>query len=254
MAAGGAELGVDVSVLVDHTDEDARRHDGRDYTGGRIAASRQTSEAWGSESCYNCRMTPPASVMTFGDHGFADVSTTYHLNDLLREEGLLDVSGSGAITRRRAWAAGNGGSAHVYVLDGAAPTTVDRLRERFAALPGVEALGPERFRDLGLPAPRWDSMQGDSSSLPATALLHRHPTKKRPRARPCTGRPRHFPSFAPLGAAFVMAGLGVRANVELGAISMLDLGPTAPRASSASTSRVPRVSPSSRRSPTAPRT
>jgi predicted AlkP superfamily pyrophosphatase or phosphodiesterase len=170
-------------------------------------------------------------VMAFGDHGFADVSTAYHVNDLLREEGLLEVNGSGAITRRRAWAAGNGGAAHVYVLDGAAPTTIDRLRERFAALPGVDVLGPERFRDLGLPAPDADSMQGDLVLAAADGFFFTgHPTQdaaaRAPVYRAAHG---HLPELPALGAAFVMAGPGVRAGAALGAISMLDLGPTAAR-------------------------
>jgi predicted AlkP superfamily pyrophosphatase or phosphodiesterase len=170
-------------------------------------------------------------VMAFGDHGFVDVTTTYHVNDMLREEGLLEVNEAGAITRRLAWAAGNGGAAHIYALDGAAPTTVDRLRERFAALPGVDVLGRERFADLGLPAPGSDSMQGDLMLAAHDGFFFTgHPTQeiaaRAPVYRAAHG---HSPELPPLGAAFVMAGPGIRAGLKLDAVSMLDLGPTAAR-------------------------
>jgi hypothetical protein len=51
------------------------------------------------------------TFMVFGDHGFVDVDTTYHANQILREERLLDVGAGGVVTRRRAWVAANGGSA-----------------------------------------------------------------------------------------------------------------------------------------------
>jgi predicted AlkP superfamily pyrophosphatase or phosphodiesterase len=171
------------------------------------------------------------AVMAFGDHGFAEVTTTYHLNDLLREEGLVEVNGAGAVTRRRAWVAGNGGAAHVYVLDGAPPTTLDRLRERFAALPGVAALGPDRFRDHGLPAAGADATQGDLVLAADDGFFFTgHATAEAAARAPVyRGAHGHLPDLPPLGAAFVMAGPGVRAGAALDAISMLDLGPTAAR-------------------------
>ena len=171
------------------------------------------------------------AVMAFGDHGFADVATTYHLNDLLREEGLLEVDAGGAVTRRRAWAAGNGGAAHVYVLDGAAASTLERLAERFAALPGVDVIGRDRFADLGLPEPAPDSMQGDLVLAAADGFFFTgHATEeaasRAPVYRAAHG---HLPDLPPLGAALVMAGPGIAAGARLDAVSMLDLGPTAAR-------------------------
>ena len=117
------------------------------------------------------------------------------------------------------------------MLDGAAPTTADRLRERFAALPGVDALGPERFRDLGLPAAGTDSMQGDLVLAAGDGFFFTgHSTAEAAARAPVyRGAHGHLPELPPLGAAFVMAGPGVRAGATLDAISMLDLGPTAAR-------------------------
>jgi predicted AlkP superfamily pyrophosphatase or phosphodiesterase len=171
------------------------------------------------------------TLMVLGDHGFVDVDTTHHLNQILRDERLLDVDRHGTISRRLAWAAGNGGAAHVYVLDGAARSTVDRLRERFAALPGVDVLGPERFRELGMPEPRPDSMQGDLMLAAADGVFFTgHPTPEAAAAAPVYRAAHgHAPSLAKLAAGLVLAGPGIRAGARPREVSMLDLAPTAAR-------------------------
>jgi predicted AlkP superfamily pyrophosphatase or phosphodiesterase len=170
------------------------------------------------------------TLMVFGDHGFVNVSTRHHLNQVLREDGLLDVRG-GEIARRHAWVAGNGGSAHVYVLDGAPRTTRERIAERFRAFPDLDVVEPDQFAALGLPAPASDSMQGD---LILTAhdgvLITGHATAEAAAAAPVLRAAHgHAPSLPPMGAGFLMAGPGVREGVRLDAVSMLDLAPTAAR-------------------------
>ena len=136
------------------------------------------------------------TLMVFGDHGFVEVTTTHHLNQLLREEKLLEVDGRGQITRRQAWAAGNGGSAHVYVLDGAPRATVDRLAERFGALPGVSVLGPDRYTRMGCPRRRRARCRATSCSPETTASSSPGMPPPRPRpprrysSRPTATRPR----------------------------------------------------------------
>jgi hypothetical protein len=171
------------------------------------------------------------AIMVFGDHGFADVHHTYHLNAILAEEGLLAVDGHGAVTRRLAWAAGNGGAAHVYVLDGAPRTAGERLRERFGVIPGVEVLGPERYADLGLPQPGPGSAQGDLMLAAADGVFFTgHPSAEAAARAPVyVAAHGHLPHLERLGAAFMMAGPGVREGAALGDVSMLSLGPTAAR-------------------------
>jgi arylsulfatase A-like enzyme len=172
-----------------------------------------------------------AAVLVFGDHGFAEVRHTHHLNQVLREEGLLEVDARGQVTRRRAWAAGNGGAAHLYVLDGAPRGTADRLRERFAAIPGVEVLGPERFPDLGLPAPGPGNCQGDLVLAAADGVFFTgHPTEEAAARAPVyLGAHGHLPHLERLGAGLVMAGPGLREGAVLPAASMLSLAPTVAR-------------------------
>jgi arylsulfatase A-like enzyme len=171
------------------------------------------------------------TLMVFGDHGFVNVDTRHHLNQVLREEKLLEVNGRGEITSRRAWAAGNGGAAHVYVLDGAPRTTVARLAERFGALPGVDVIGAERFPALGLPAPSPGSMQGDLMlAADDGVFLTGHATEEAAAGAPVyLAAHGHSPDLPLMGAALIMAGPGVRAGGRLDTVSMLDLAPTAAR-------------------------
>jgi predicted AlkP superfamily pyrophosphatase or phosphodiesterase len=172
-----------------------------------------------------------ATVMAFGDHGFVDVDTTHHPNQILVEEGLLTLDADGRVARRQAWVATNGGAAHVYVLDGAPRTTGDRLRERFAALRGVEVIGGKDVSALGLPAPSEDPTQGDLVLSAAPNVQFRvHATAEASAAVPVYRATHgHVPQFAALGSGFVMAGRGVPEAVMLGDISMLDVAPTAAR-------------------------
>jgi predicted AlkP superfamily pyrophosphatase or phosphodiesterase len=171
------------------------------------------------------------TILVFGDHGFAEVHHVHHLNALLRAEGLLEVDARGRVTRRLAWAAGNGGAAHVYALDGAPRGTVARLRERFAAIPGVEVIGPERFADLGLPAPGPGSHQGDLVLAADDGVFFTgHPTEEAAARAPVyRGAHGHLPDLPRLGAGFVMAGPGVREGAVVEVASMLAVAPTAAR-------------------------
>ncbi|HVR69528.1 MAG TPA: ectonucleotide pyrophosphatase/phosphodiesterase [Vicinamibacteria bacterium] len=171
------------------------------------------------------------ALLVFGDHGFAEVRATHHLNQMVRELGLLELDGTGAPTRRHAWVAGNGGAAYVYTLEGAPRTAGGALRERFGALPGVETIGPAQYADLGLPAPGPGS-HGPDLVLAADdgVFFTGHATPEAAAAAPVYRAAHgHRPELAPLGAAFLMAGPGVRPATTLGEISLLSVGPTAAR-------------------------
>jgi predicted AlkP superfamily pyrophosphatase or phosphodiesterase len=171
------------------------------------------------------------ALMVFGDHGFTPVHHTHHLNDILREEKLLDVDERGRVGKRLAWAGGNGGAAHLYVLDGAPRGTIDRLRERFGAIPGVEVIGPERYAELGLPPPGPGSHQGDLMLAADDGVFFTgHATPEAAAAAPVyVAAHGHMPHLERLAAAFLMAGPGIREGVTLDEVSMLSLAPTAAR-------------------------
>lgn len=171
------------------------------------------------------------TFMVFGDHGFVDIETTYYPNQMLREDGLLDLDAAGTVARRHAWVAPNGGSAHVYVLDGAPRTAVERLRERFAALRGVSVVSGADLKSLGLPTADEHATQGDLVLVAAPGVQFRvHATAEAAAvSAPYRATHGHDPDVPELGAALVMAGPGVREGVVLDEVSMLDVAPTAAR-------------------------
>jgi predicted AlkP superfamily pyrophosphatase or phosphodiesterase len=170
-----------------------------------------------------------SAIMVFSDHGFCQVHTAHHLNQLLVEEGLVDLDGRGEVTGRRAWAAANGGSAYVYVLAGAPPTTAARLRERFAALKGVTVLDRARCQELGLSDASVEPMQGDLVLSGAEGVMFTsYPTPEAVAAvRQHVATHGHEPDLPSLAAAFVMAGPGIQEGRVVDRISMLDVAPTA---------------------------
>jgi len=169
------------------------------------------------------------ALLVFGDHGFVDVHTTHHPNQILQAEGLLALDEAGAVVRRQAWLAGNGGSGHLYVLDGAPATTADRLRERFAALPGLSVLQAEDCEELGLPAAGSHPTQGDLVLLAAPGVQMTEHVTDEAAARAPTYRATHGhdPREPELATALVMAGPCIPAGRLLGRVDMLDVAPTA---------------------------
>ena len=157
------------------------------------------------------------TFLVFGDHGFVDVDTAHYPNQVLHAEGLVDLDAQGTVGGRRAWVATNGGAAHVYVLDGAPRTTLARLRERFASLPGVSVVDGSGFKALGLPAAGEDATQGDLVLIAAPGVQFRGQATAEAAARSPLYRATHghHPDTPELGAALVMAGPSIREGVVL---------------------------------------
>jgi hypothetical protein len=125
----------------------------------------------------------------------------------------------------------NGGSAHVYVLDGDVAATGERLRERFGALPGIDVVAAGGFPSLGLPALHEHPAQGDLVLVAAPGFqITSHATDEAAAASPrYLATHGHDPRYPELGAALVMAGPGVRSGATLGDVAMVDVAPTAAR-------------------------
>ncbi len=171
-----------------------------------------------------------ANVVVVGDHGFAPVDRRALPNALLHPEGLLRLDRHGTVVDHRVWVAANGGAAHVYVAPGRDhDALVERVRERFAAVPGVGlVLGPESFGDLGLPRPEDDPTQGDLMLVAADGwYLSEYATEEAAAAAPLyLGMHGHLPDDPRLRAGFVAAGPGIVPGIALEGLDHLDVAPT----------------------------
>jgi predicted AlkP superfamily pyrophosphatase or phosphodiesterase len=168
-------------------------------------------------------------VAVLGDHGFVPVDRVVFPNASLAADGLVRVDRRGAITGHEVRAVGNGGAAHVYVTRGPSHgLLVERMRERLAALPGVEAVfGAKEYAALGLPDPAEDATQGD---LMLTASEGWHfgdaAVEGLPTGPVYQATHGHLPDDPRLLAGFVAAGPGVTEGARLGLLDALDVAPT----------------------------
>jgi predicted AlkP superfamily pyrophosphatase or phosphodiesterase len=150
-------------------------------------------------------------------------------NASLAADGLLRLDRRGAIAGHEVRTVGNGGAAHVYVTRGPSHgLLVERMRERLAALPGVEAVfGAKEYAALGLPDPTEDATQGDLM-LTASEGWHfgDHAAEELATGPVYRATHGHLPDDPRLLAGFVAAGPGVAEGARLGQLDALDVAPT----------------------------
>jgi predicted AlkP superfamily pyrophosphatase or phosphodiesterase len=172
----------------------------------------------------------PVVVAVVSDHGFRTTDREVHLNEWLREEGLLALDGRGRVTGWRAAAWSAGGSAAIMLRDPSdeeARRVTRLLLDRLAAdassgvkriLEGAEirALGgfPDAAFLVGL-AP--NARMGAGLEAPAW------------RVGPVRGTHGMLPDDTEMDSAFFLAGAGVPRGRNLGRIDMRDIAPTLAR-------------------------
>jgi Type I phosphodiesterase / nucleotide pyrophosphatase len=169
----------------------------------------------------------PAVVAVVSDHGFRKTDREVHLNELLREQGLLWLDGRGRVTAWRAAAWNAGGSAAIVLRDPSdeeARRVTRGLLERVSADPssGIARVleGAEIERRGGFPdvafvvglAP--NARIGNGLEPPAI------------RAGPVRGTHGMLPDDPEMDSAFFLAGPGVPRGLDLGRIDMRDIAPT----------------------------
>lgn len=168
-------------------------------------------------------------VAVLGDHGFVPVERLALPNASLAADGLLRVDRRGTIAGHDVRTVGNGGAAHVYVAPGPSHgLLVERMRERLAALPGVETVfGVKEYAALGLPDPAEVPMQGDLM-LTAAAGWHfgDHAALELATGPVYRATHGHLPDDPRLLAGFAAAGPGVAEGARVGQLDALDVAPT----------------------------
>lgn len=175
-------------------------------------------------------LTDRTNVMVLGDHGFAPISRLILPNLVLKQEGLVAVDGHEGVVGKTAWSVSNGGSAFLYILDGARRAELmPYLRHRFSLVEGVDrVIGPEEFGGLGLPQPADHPHQPDLILHAATGYCfvesHEGPAAVLPSSR--KGAHGFLPRTPGLLTSLVAAGPDIAQGVTLPAAHLVDVAPT----------------------------
>lgn len=165
---------------------------------------------------------PRTTLVIYSDHGFAAVDKEIRLNALFVERGLIQLDAEGKPATARVTAIENGGTAYVYALDEAARGEVraalDSIRPALA-----QVYTPEEIAAAG----------GDPEATFAVAGAPGHSFSDKlsgPVIAERPGRGHHgFPPKDPaMAASFIAYGPRVPRR-DLGAVKMVDLGPTIAR-------------------------
>ncbi|RRA50067.1 alkaline phosphatase family protein [Acidipila sp. EB88] len=161
------------------------------------------------------------------DHGFASYTHTLRPNAVLLQQGLLQ--NEHGTVHGNVWVKAEGGAAEVFIRDPAQKASLlPRLRSAFSAVPGIEAVySNAEAQQIGIPllaatdqapdlylAARPDYAFGDDAALPVEQ----------------DGAPRgqhgYLNTDPDMNALLILSGAQVRAGVNLGRITNLQVAPT----------------------------
>jgi len=169
----------------------------------------------------------PSVFAVVSDHGFHVTTREVHLNEALREAGLILVDGRGRVTGWRASAWMAGGSAAVMLKDASdaeARQSVERVLERLAADPdsGVDrvldhaqAVAAGGYPDAAFVVGLKPGFRMGSSLEPPVV-----------RVGELRGTHGMLPADPAMDSVFFIVGPGIPASRNLGRIDMLDIAPT----------------------------
>ncbi len=161
------------------------------------------------------------------DHGFSQVTHTISPNVALEQRGLLRMQ-NGAY-HGKVWCKAEGGTAFLYVHDAArGAALLPGLKQYLASLPGVSAVYTNaEAQQLGLPAVGQTTQAPDLylAAKPGYALVDDVTGPLENTVSP-RGQHGYLNSNPEMGALFIMSGAHVRAGVDLGDISNLQVAPT----------------------------
>ncbi len=172
-----------------------------------------------------------ATLIIVSDHGFSAINRAIFPNVILRKAGLLGGTGKKNATDGDMQMVVQGGSALLYVRNGADQAkTVAKVKKAFAGVEGIEkVVGPDEFKKYGVADPKADphapdmilfAKEGYTFGDTAAGEL---PFRDKPERKGSHG---HDPDIPDLHATFVAWGAGIKPGTKVGEISNLDVAPT----------------------------
>ncbi|MCR8849728.1 ectonucleotide pyrophosphatase/phosphodiesterase [Rossellomorea sp. SC111] len=196
-----------------------RRHDAR--LGRIIGALRENG------------MYDKSTIIALGDHSALDESKAVQLNILLKEKGLISVNRRGKVTDWKAYCKGCDGSAYVYTKDPDSTQEVRSLLERLQPDPsnGIESIltgeeaagkGADGHCALMLEARLGfyfkDTLNG--------SFIHTITQEDVKDKRYTYGSHGYSPEKENYSTIFMAAGKGIRPNLDIPSMRLIDEGPT----------------------------
>lgn len=174
---------------------------------------------------------PHTAFVVFGDHAYLDVKHAIHINSAFSDAGLLEPSTHGGVEKWDAWANCCDGSAHIYIRTGGGDGLARRvrgilecLRDNYGAISVIFAREElSQFRTGGEMAFVAEAEAGYyfSSDLRSPIVG----------AAPENYKATHgyLPSREGYTSLFLASGSGVRREVTIPSIDIVDIGPTIAR-------------------------
>ncbi|WP_299745148.1 alkaline phosphatase family protein [uncultured Rossellomorea sp.] len=177
-----------------------------------------------------------STIVALGDHSALDESKAIQLNVLFKENGLITLNARGKVTDWKAYCKGCDGSAYVYVKDSETKPAVQSLLEQLQMDPsnGIEEIltgeeagrkGADGYCTFMLEARIGfyfkDALKG--------SFIHTITPEDVKEKRYTYGSHGYSPEKENYSTTFMAAGKGIRSNVEIPFMHLVDEGPTLAR-------------------------
>ncbi|MFI8685139.1 ectonucleotide pyrophosphatase/phosphodiesterase [Rossellomorea sp. NPDC077527] len=222
-------------LLVHFTDLDTQRHYHGFASEEAHAALRRHDERLGRiiKALQDNGLYDKSTIVALGDHSALDESKAVQLNTLLKEKGLITVTDRGKVTDWKAYCKGCDGSAYVYTKD---PATVQEVKSLLSKLQQDPSNGIE-FILTGEEAAAKGADGQCSFMLEARpgfyfkdvldgSFIHSVTKEDVKNKRYTYGSHGYSPEKADYSTIFMAAGRGIRSNVEIPSMRLIDEGPT----------------------------
>lgn len=172
------------------------------------------------------------TLVIVSDHGFSPIERVLYPNVLLRKAGLIEVKGPRVVSDNIRFVF-QGGAAMVY-LDAPDDAARDALAEKITrALDGADGYGkiipPSQLSTVGVADPKVDPHAPDMILFAKMGHVFGDtaagdlPFREKPERLGSHG---HDATYPELHATFIASGAGIKAGVNLGEISNIDVAPT----------------------------
>ncbi|MFI8575690.1 alkaline phosphatase family protein [Rossellomorea aquimaris] len=225
-------------LLVHFTDLDTQRHYHGFSSEEAHAAIRRHDARLGRiiKALKDNGIYEESTVISLGDHSALDESQAIQLNVLLKENGLITVNDHGKVIDWKAYCKGCDGSAYVYVKDSEAKQVVQTLLEQLQIDPsnGIEEVltgeeagrkGADEYCTFMLEARIGfyfkDTLIG--------SYIHTITPEDVKEKRYTYGSHGYSPEKEDYSTIFMASGKGIRSNIEIPFMHLVDEGPTLAR-------------------------